>query len=77
MNNIQNNDIWIDETDSEPEVDDDKCIEVGPSSKLLSSVPKDKQITVCQIEITQDGKKKCGRKYDHTNSNSTASMNYH
>ncbi|RIB10470.1 hypothetical protein C2G38_2206071 [Gigaspora rosea] len=56
MNNIQDN-----ETDSEPEIDDDKSIEVGPSSKPLSSSPKDKQTTgnfaVCQIEITQDGKK--------------------
>ncbi|CAG8762190.1 15827_t:CDS:1, partial [Dentiscutata heterogama] len=33
---------------------------------------------VCQVEIIQDGKKKkCGIKYDHTNSNSTSSMNYH
>ncbi|CAG8806603.1 9736_t:CDS:1, partial [Gigaspora rosea] len=33
------------ETDSEPEIDDDKSIEVGPSSKPLSSSPKDKQTT--------------------------------
>ncbi|CAG8798270.1 1608_t:CDS:1, partial [Gigaspora rosea] len=33
---------------------------------------------VCQVEITQDGEtKKCGQKYDRTNSNSTSSMNYH
>ncbi|CAG8835294.1 26993_t:CDS:2, partial [Gigaspora margarita] len=33
---------------------------------------------VCQVEITQDGEtKKCGQKYDHTNLNSTSSMNYH
>ncbi|CAG8679612.1 22295_t:CDS:2 [Cetraspora pellucida] len=32
---------------------------------------------VCQVELTQDGKKKCEQKYDYTNSNSTTSMNYH
>src|SRR5260364_6976 len=33
---------------------------------------------VSQVEITKDGiKKKCGHKYDRTNTNSTTSMNYH
>ncbi|CAG8587476.1 16202_t:CDS:2 [Cetraspora pellucida] len=38
----------------------------------------EENFAVCQVEITQDGKKKkCEQKYDHTNSNSTTSMNYH
>ncbi|CAG8585141.1 17688_t:CDS:2, partial [Racocetra fulgida] len=33
---------------------------------------------ICQVEIVEDRKtKKCGRIYDHSNSNSTTTMNYH
>ncbi|CAG8857664.1 43430_t:CDS:1, partial [Gigaspora margarita] len=35
-------DIWIDITDSEPEIDNNKSKKVEFSSKPLSPVPKDK-----------------------------------
>ncbi|CAG8716880.1 24240_t:CDS:2 [Gigaspora margarita] len=75
---------WCDddlEMDSEPDTNDNNSREIESSSKSLSSVSKDKktpETTVCQVEITQDREtKKCGQKYDRTNSNSTSSMNYH
>ncbi|CAG8831561.1 7080_t:CDS:1, partial [Racocetra persica] len=37
-----------------------------------------KSNAICQVEIVEDRKtKKCSRTYDHSNSNSTTTINYH